>query len=95
MICFDSHERLGAFIEIHEQIDSDREYFRLLGDIIVHVDDPWQWMEEILWLLDETDRNAKKRKYLMNFGERIYFHQLPEIFDVYRGCRKSTGKGLV
>lgn len=91
MKCFDLDQQLDGFIRMKDYLN-DEEYFHYLGIVLQCMNCHWKYPDKIRELI--YDREKKYRHNLMNETDKEYFEMLPNIIEIYRGCREINMIGF-
>ena len=96
LLLHDQEDRLTALLKISNLITSDEDYFRILGETIRLTDHYWNHSKVLYQLLESKfiERDPLAIKFLMTFGDRIYFRNLAQNITVYRGCHEHNQFGF-
>lgn len=84
--------RLERFIEIEKHFN-DKEYWEMLGSIIIDSENLWQNLD-ILKLLLANPSGRSCREYLMEEGEREALAGMADEIEIWRGCQWKNRMGL-
>lgn len=84
---FDSHLRLGAFLEIVPRLN-DRGYWTLLRDVWITAEVTFPKKQDWLNLLGAQ---RPERESFMSCSEHETLQSLPSVVEIYRGCGHVDG----
>ena len=82
--------RFQALDEIKDKIESDKEYWNILGEVWSDSENIWQVEDTAICLL-ESERSEPK--HLMNEEEYNFLQSLPDEIAIYRGHQKVNRDG--
>jgi hypothetical protein len=82
--------RFKAFDEISQDIESDRDYWELFGNVWVDSENIWQ---NIHYIYPALRADRSDREYMMDEKERKFLSELPDKFTIYRGHTRRNRKG--
>jgi hypothetical protein len=93
LMLYEKPWRLKALIDYGPMIESDREYYRELGETWMQVESGSRDGPILPALLNPCGRDPRERRFMMTDEEQAALQELPEPVTIFRGCGPVNEQG--